>query len=99
MSEHIGKLESKWTIVNGLSMHARISVDVVPAQKLPIVLVHGLSVSSGYMVPTAVHLAPYYRVYAPDLPGYGKSTKPSHILTVSELSNALGAWMQTIGLQ
>jgi len=99
MIQQIGKLESKWTIVNGLSMHARISVDPTPVHDFPVVLVHGLSVSSGYMVPTAVHLAPHYRVYAPDLPGYGKSTKPPHILTVPELSDALAAWMQTIGLQ
>ena len=99
MSEHVGKLESKWTAVNGLSLHARISVEPLPVHDVPVVLVHGLSVSSGYMVPTAVHLAPFYRVYAPDLPGYGKSNKPSHILTVPELSDALKAWMQTQGLQ
>ncbi|MDQ2714498.1 MAG: alpha/beta hydrolase [Chloroflexota bacterium] len=98
MSQQEGRLESKWVTVNGLSMHFRASVDPVPGDEPVVVLVHGLSVSSGYMVPTAVRLAPYYRVYAPDLPGFGKSTKPAHILTIAELADALAAWMQAIGL-
>jgi pimeloyl-ACP methyl ester carboxylesterase len=50
------------------------------------------------MLPTAVRLAPYYHVYLPDLPGFGKSAKPSHILTVPELADALADWMQVMGL-
>ena len=53
-------------------MHTRISETLVPANTPTVVLVHGLSVSSGYMVPTVLRLAPYYQVYAPDLPGFGK---------------------------
>jgi 2-hydroxy-6-oxonona-2,4-dienedioate hydrolase len=99
VSKQQGKLASKWVKVNGLSMYARLSVDLVPDDAPVVVLVHGLSVSSGYMVPTARHLAPHYRVYAPDLPGFGKSAKPSHILNVTELADALAAWMQVMGLQ
>jgi len=50
------------------------------------------------MLPTAVRLAPYYHVYLPDLPGFGKSAKPSHILTIPELADALADWMQVMGL-
>jgi hypothetical protein len=46
MSERIGKLESKWTIVNGLSIHTRVSVAPVPVEDPAIVMVHGLVVSS-----------------------------------------------------
>lgn len=99
MSKQQKKLASKWAEVNGLSMHALISVEPLPADAPAVVLVHGLSVSSGYMVPTAQCLAPYYRVYAPDLPGFGKSAKPSHILNVTELADALAAWMQVMGLK
>jgi 2-hydroxy-6-oxonona-2,4-dienedioate hydrolase len=91
-------LKSIWVKVNGRSMHARLSENAVPPTTSTVVLVHGLSVSSGYMVPTAVRLAPYYRVYIPDLPGFGKSAKPSHILTVSELADALADWMDVMGL-
>lgn len=99
MSERIGKLESKWTIVNGLSIHARVSVAPVPVEDSAIVMVHGLVVSSRYMVPTALWLAPYYHVYALDLPGFGKSDKPSHVLNITQLSDFLADWMQAIGLK
>jgi 2-hydroxy-6-oxonona-2,4-dienedioate hydrolase len=99
MTEQIGRLESKWTSVNGLSIYARVSVDPVPVEDSAIVMVHGLVVSSRYMVPTAIRLAPYYHVYAPDLPGFGKSDKPSHVLNITELSDVLADWMQAIGLK
>lgn len=60
---------------------------------LPVVLVHGLVVSSRYMVPTAERLAPFRPVYAPDLPGFGRSAKPKKTLTVSELAGALRAFL------
>jgi len=95
---HKRNLKSLWMKVNGTSIHARRSQNPVPPTATTVVLVHGLSVSSGYMVPTAVCLAPYYHVYLPDLPGFGKSAKPSHILTVPELADALADWMQLMGL-
>ena len=93
-----GSLESRWTKVQGLPMHARVSVDAVRSGAPAVVLVHGLGVSSRYMVPTARLLAPEYRVYAPDLPGFGKSAKPPHVLNIAELTDALVAWMETVGL-
>jgi 2-hydroxy-6-oxonona-2,4-dienedioate hydrolase len=85
--------------VNGLPVYFRLSLGSVPDQGTGVVLIHGLSVSSWYMVPTAERLAPYYRVYLPDLPGFGKSGKPSHILNIAGLSDVLAAWMQVMGLQ
>lgn len=79
-------------------MYCRASIDPVHADAPTLVLVHGLSVSSGYMMPTAKRLAPHYHVYLPDLPGFGRSAKPSHILNVAELSDALASWMQTMKL-
>ena len=97
MSTEKDILESKWiTPAHGTPMHTRISKNVAPSITSNIVLVHGLSVSSGYMVPTAVRLAEWYRVYVPDLPGFGKSAKPSHILNVNELAAALADWMQAM---
>lgn len=68
-----------------------------PACGAPVVLVHGLVVSSLYMVPTMERLAPFCRVFAPDLPGFGESDKPSRTLNVTELAEALGAWMDAAG--
>jgi len=50
------------------------------------------------MVPLAQYLAPDFRVYAPDLPGFGMSDKPPDILTVPELADALAAFMDEMGL-
>jgi 2-hydroxy-6-oxonona-2,4-dienedioate hydrolase len=91
-------LESTWAVVNGLKVHARVSVRRAPKEAPAIVLVHGLGVSSRYMVPTALELASSYRVYAPDLPGSGKSDRPPHVLDIPELADALMAWMDATGL-
>ena len=79
-------------------MHARVSTTPAPAGSPAVVLVHGLVVSSRYMVPTAERLAPHHKVYAPDLPGFGRSEKPSSVLDVSGLSHSLAAWMEAVGL-
>nr|WP_301549808.1 alpha/beta hydrolase [Methylorubrum thiocyanatum] len=65
---------------------------------MPVILVHGLGMSSRYMIPLAEHLAPHLRVYAPDLPGFGLSDKPPQALTVRQLADALAAWMHKVGL-
>jgi 2-hydroxy-6-oxonona-2,4-dienedioate hydrolase len=62
------------------------------------VLIHGLVVSSTYMIPTAERLASLFSVYVPDLPGYGKSAKPAKVLNVSELARALADWMDALNI-
>ena len=80
-------------------MHARVSVNrPSAADDVAVVLVHGLVVSSLYLLPTAVRLASFYRVFAPDLPGFGKSDKPRRTLNVAGLADALDAWMEAEGL-
>jgi pimeloyl-ACP methyl ester carboxylesterase len=90
VNQRRGQIESKWTVVGGLPMHARVSVEPVPAGSPAIVLVHGLGVASRYMVPTAERLASVYRVYAPDLPDSARAVSrnmccafpswPTHLL-------------------
>lgn len=93
------EFESQWVEVDGLPIHARVQVDRAPADAPAVVLVHGLGLSSTYLLPVAAELAADYRVYAPDLPGFGRSGKPRHILDVPELGDALAAWMATFGLE
>lgn len=95
---HQQNLASQWVKVHGTSMHMRFSIHALSATAPTVVLVHGLSVSSRYMVPTARYLAPFSHVYLPDLPGFGKSENPPHILTVPELADALANWVQTMRL-
>lgn len=91
------KLESHWTTVRWGSMHARVHQRRVPGRR--VILVHGLIISSRYMVPSAEHLAPWCDVYAVDLPGYGLSDKPDGMLTLSDLADALSEWIKVEGFE
>ncbi len=64
----------------------------------PVVLVHGVGVSGRYMLPTARALAPAHQVYVPDLPGFGRSTRPPHIHNIPELADDLAAWLEALAL-
>src|SRR5215203_444792 len=92
------QLCSSWVRVGGLPVHARVSVDFSPTGSLPVVLVHGIGVASRFMVPITEVLAPYHRIFAPDLPGFGESAKPAHVLNVVELTDALADWTRAIGV-
>lgn len=94
-----GKTESRWAIVDGLRMHARVPARGAPEGAPVVVLVHGLVVSSRYMVPTLSCLAPRYEVYAPDLPGFGRSEKPAGPLGITGLARALDGWMEATGIE
>ncbi len=94
-----GKLIGKRVIVNNVSLFYRVSIDPVPPEQPPLVLVHGYIVSGRYLLPLARLLAPSSRVYVPDLPGFANSGKPAHALNVTELADALATWMQQLGLQ
>lgn len=92
------KFHRVWTWVNGLELHSRISTDPVTSDAPAVVLVHGSGLSGRYMIPTASVLTADFRVYVPDLPGFGDSGKPEKILNVPQLADGLIAWMSTIGL-
>jgi pimeloyl-ACP methyl ester carboxylesterase len=62
-------------------------------------MVHGLAMSSWYLMPVARRLAPLCRLYVPDLPGFGRSENPAHILTIAEMADALAGWMRAVGLE
>ena len=94
----MGGTSSRWAVVDGLRMHARVPAGPVAEGAPTVVLVHGLVVSSRYMVPTLSRLAADHRVYAPDLPGFGRSEKPSRALNVAGLARALDGWMEAVGL-
>jgi len=82
-----------------LRLHSYVSTEDPPSETPTLVLVHGLAMSSRYLIPLADCLAPLARVYVPDLPGYGRSDcPPGRDLTVPELADALAAWMDRVGL-
>lgn len=70
-----------------------------PGQPQPVlVLVHGLVVSSGLVVPTAERLADHFHVLAPDLPGYGRSEGGGPV-SVPGLGAGLLDWAAAAGLR
>jgi 2-hydroxy-6-oxonona-2,4-dienedioate hydrolase len=99
MSEQDQRLGSLWAEVGGLRMHARAATDAANAAALPVVLVHGLVVSSRYMIPLAERLAGRAHVYAPDLPGFGRSDHPDRPLDIAGLADALAGWMRATDIE
>ena len=86
-------------LVDGHRIHTRIPThQPTESHHDPIVLVHGLGVSSHYMVPTLVQLMPTLRVYALDLPGFGHSSGPRTALPLTALADSLASWMSVVGL-
>ena len=93
-------LRDTWTRAGGCRIFARVGGSEHTATfPLPVVLVHGYGMSSRYMIPTAVRLAPEFLVYAPDLPGHGRSDKPARPLQVKELVETLVRWMDASGIE
>lgn len=70
----------------------------------PVVLVHGLGLSSRYFVPLGRRLAALgHDVLAPDLPGFGRSRRPAGSRwpgapDVAEQAGHLRAWMDAAGI-
>jgi 2-hydroxy-6-oxonona-2,4-dienedioate hydrolase len=88
----------RWTTVAGARMFARAGGGVPRCHAPTVVMVHGLVISSLYMIPSARLLARDFPTFAPDLPGFGRSGKPRHVLTIPELADALGGWIDASGI-
>jgi pimeloyl-ACP methyl ester carboxylesterase len=81
--------------VDGIRWHYRAEAR---AQRLPIVLVPGLVISSRYMVPLAERLMARNPVFAIDLPGFGESDAPPQAMDISQLAMAMERWMQAVAI-
>lgn len=51
------------------------------------------------MIPLGRQLGTRFRVLAPDLPGFGRSDKPDQMLDVRGLADALGSWIDAVGIE
>lgn len=99
MSYSKNKIISRYVEVADHLIHYHIPREQPAVAGRPnIIMVHGLAVSSRYMLPTAVELASSYCVYVPDLPGYGKSEKPEQYQDLDEMADTLAAWMTALTL-
>lgn len=70
-----------------------------PRHAPPVVLVHGFVISHRYMLPLARRLARDFRVLLPDMPGFGRSSKPRDALDIDALAGVLAEWMPAVGLE
>jgi 2-hydroxy-6-oxonona-2,4-dienedioate hydrolase len=85
--------------------YARVRDTAVHARHWPgpgrngraIVMVHGLGVASRMCRPAARLLAEHYRVWAPDLPGFGH-TEHGGVADIDELADYLAEWIRVTGL-
>ncbi|HYP50842.1 MAG TPA: alpha/beta hydrolase [Pyrinomonadaceae bacterium] len=93
------KIERIWTNVNGLKIHALAARNPGFADKTPFVLIHGLAISNRYLIPVMTELAKRREVFAPDLPGWGDSSKPRRVFNITELADALADWMKAQGIE
>jgi pimeloyl-ACP methyl ester carboxylesterase len=90
----VSALESRWDDVGGVQVHAQSG-----GEGPPVVLVHGYGVSGRYMLPLARVLASSCSVFAPDLPGHGRSGPSPTPLGIGGLADALGGWLDAVGLK
>ena len=86
-----------WVEVGGLRCHFRVA-GAGGGGATPLVLVHGVGVSSAYWARVQPLLAGRRPVYAVDLPGFGHSAKPRGILDSAGLAGALRDWLAALGL-
>ena len=84
-------------LVGGRSLFAHCSAGPRSVRAPVIVLIHALEDTSESMLDVARALAPDHRVYALDLPGFGRSDGPHEGLDVPLLADAVAAWLEAMG--
>lgn len=89
--------DSRHVTVDGRSVHVRLSVAEAPGT--PVVHVHGFAISGSYLMPTARRLVLDAPQVVPDLPGYGRSEKPSRPLSIPALSDTLLRILDTLEIE
>ena len=90
--------QSHFTVVDGYRVHY---YDLGPADGRPVVLIHGLGGRSEDWEKLAPPLAKAgYRVYMPDLPGYGRSQRPADFsYSVTDESKIVVGFLDQVGLK
>lgn len=83
--------------INGIQLAYQEEPD--PNRERPLVLVHGLGLSSGSFRRLLPVLVPDFYVIAPDLPGAGGSAQPPTPPGVDALVDTLVVWLDKLGLQ
>ena len=78
------------------TVHVRVAG---PLDAPPLLLVHGFMTSSYSWRYVIADLARDHRVYAPDLPGAGRSDKPDRAYRADDLAQAIGLVIDALGIR
>ena len=92
-------MEKRWITVDGQRLFYRCATGQPRQDRIAVVFVHGLGVSSRYFVPVMDRLAGVCDVYAPDLPGHGRSPGKTRPLTIEALAQVLLDWLSAMQLE
>jgi pimeloyl-ACP methyl ester carboxylesterase len=98
LKEKIAGVEDASVTVNGIRVHFEMEG---PASGAAVVLIHGL----GSRAEDWANLAPYfaragYRVYLPDLPGYGRSERPAGFsYSIPDEADVVVGFLDAMGLK
>lgn len=98
-------VQDRWTRTDAGELFYAYAPRRTATPSIPVVLVHGLVVSSRYMRPLAARLSAHHDVYAPDLPAYGRTAREGAARgrratpDVVELADALADWMAGVRLE
>ncbi|WP_345802720.1 alpha/beta hydrolase [Microbacterium sp. AZCO] len=90
-------LAERWTLVDGIDVFYRESVNPPDA---PVMMhVHGFGLSGRYLLPTAEKLSDEFHTLVPDLPGFGRSGKAKNALDVPDLAHAAARFLDEKGIE
>ena len=87
-------ISDRYATVNGMSMHYLIA-----GKGDPVILLHGYAENSHMWRPLMVELAKTHTAIAPDLRGFGRSSKPSTGYDKKTMAQDVHALAQSLGLQ
>lgn len=65
----------------------------------PLVYLHGVGYEGKWPTPALDHLTPHFRIYAPDMPGFGLAALPDSIRSCQDLAIWLDDFTTELGLQ
>ena len=89
------RLREVWATVAGARRHARVATFGARRGAPPLVLVHGLGVSSAYWVPLAARLAERHAVYVLDL----RAEDEEPVDEIGDLAEVVVAWLDALGVR
>ena len=93
-------LRDDWLDLDGRRLLFRTNAESPPpAEHAVLIHVHGFAISGRYLMPTAWRLAPQFRTFVPDLPGFGRSERPPRPFDIPQLADALARFMDKVGVE